>query len=45
MPSHWDRSDTLHIIIDLSASALTTGDHQLRISTRNGITADMTFSY
>ena len=45
VPSPWNRSDTLHIIIDLSASALTTGDHQLRVSTRNGITADMTFSY
>ena len=40
----WNRSDTLHIIIDLSASALTAGDHQLRVSTRNGITADMTFT-
>ena len=44
VPSPWDRSDTLHIIIDLSASALTVGDHQLRVTTRNGITADMTFS-
>ena len=43
--SSWNRSDTLHIIIDLSASALTTGDHQLRVSTRNGITTDMTFSH
>ncbi len=42
--SSWDRSDTLHIVIDLSASALTVGDHQLRVSTRNGITADMTFA-
>ncbi len=42
--SSWNRSDTLHIIIDLSASALIAGDHQLRVSTRNGITADMTFS-
>ena len=45
VPSPWNRSDTLHIIIDLSASALTTGDHQLRVSTRNGISADITFSY
>lgn len=43
--SSWNRSDTLHIIIDLSASALTTGDHQVRVSTRNGVTADITFSY
>ena len=40
----WNRGDTLHIIIDLSASALATGDHQLRVSTRNGIIADKTFS-
>ncbi len=45
VPSPWNRGDTLHIIIDLSASALTTGDHQLRVTTRNAITADLTFSY
>ena len=44
--SSWNRSDTLHIVITLPAgSPLTTGDHKLRISTRNGITADLTFSY
>ena len=44
--SSWNRSDTLHIVITLPAgSPLTTGDHKLRISTRNGITTDLTFSY
>jgi len=43
--SPWNRSDTLHIVITLPvASPLTTGDHQLRVSTRNGITADITYS-
>ena len=41
----WDRGDTLHMIITLPvASPLVVGDHQLRVSTRNGITADTTFS-
>ena len=43
--STWDRSDTLHIVITLSAgNALVSGDHKLRVSTRNGIVADKTFS-
>ena len=42
--SVWNRSDTLHIVIDLTGSALAVGDHKLRLSTRNGITADLTFS-
>ena len=42
--SAWNRSDTLHIVIDLTSSALTVGDHRLRVSTRNGITTDLTFS-
>ena len=41
----WNRGDTLHIEITLSAgNALGTGDHVLRVSTRNGIISDMTFS-
>ncbi len=43
--SDWNRSDTLHIVITLpAASPLAAGDHKLRVSTRNGVTADMTFS-
>ena len=42
--SDWNRSDTLHIVIDLSGSALAAGDHMLRVSTRNGVTDDKTFS-
>ena len=43
--SPWNRSDTLHMVITLpAASPLTTGDHRLRVSTRNGIVADKIFS-
>ena len=43
--SAWNRSDTLHIVITLpAASPLATGDHLLRVSTRNGVVDDMTFS-
>ena len=40
----WNRSDTLHIVITLGVGLLE-GDHQLRVSTRNGVTDDMTFSW
>ena len=43
--SAWNRSDTLHIVVTLpAASPLAAGDHMLRVSTRNGVTADLTFS-
>ena len=43
--SSWNRGDTLHMVITLpAASPLATGDHRLKVSTVNGITADMTFS-
>ncbi len=45
LSSPWNRSDTLHIVITLPvASPLAVGDHRLRVSTRNGIVADKTFS-
>ncbi len=44
LSSPWNRSDTLHIVITLVASPLVVGDHRLRVSTRNGIVADKTFS-
>ena len=43
--SPWNRSDTLHIVITLPvASPLVVGDHRLRVSTRNGIVSDESFS-
>lgn len=39
----WKRGDTLHIVITL-ADALAAGDHSLRVSTPNGVTADKFFS-
>ena len=40
----WNRADTLHVGVNLSASdAIGTGDHVLRFSTPNGITAQKTF--
>ncbi len=43
--STWNRSDTLHLVVTLpAANPLITGDHRLRVSTRNGIVADKTFS-
>lgn len=45
LSSPWNRSDTLHIVITLPpGSPLAAGDHRLRVSTRNGIVADKTFS-
>jgi len=45
LSSPWNRSDTLHMVITLPvASALGPGDHRLKVSTRNGIVADKTFS-
>ena len=45
LSSSWNRSDTLHMVITLPvASPLAAGDHQLKVSTRNGIVADKTFS-
>ena len=45
LSSPWNRSDTLHMVITLPvASPLTSGDHRLRVSTRNGVVADKTFS-
>ena len=41
----WNRGDTLHIVVTLPAgSPLATGDHVLRVGTRNGIISDKTFS-
>lgn len=41
----WNRGDTLRITIKLSsADKVQTGDHVLRVSTPNGITADKAFS-
>jgi len=41
----WSRGDTLHVVITLpSASPLATGDHSIRVSTPNGVTADKFFS-
>ena len=43
--SPWNRGDTLHLGITLPAgSPLTTGDHTLRVSTPNGVTAEKFFS-
>ena len=39
----WKRGDTLHMVITL-ATALAAGDHSLRVSTPNGVTADKFFS-
>ena len=40
----WSRGDTLHIAIILPVgNPLTTGDHSLRISTSNGVTAEKLF--
>ena len=45
LSSPWNRSDTLHMVITLPVgSPLAVGDHQLKVSTRNGIVADKTFS-
>lgn len=41
----WNRGDTLHMVITLpAASPLVAGDHTLRVSTPNGISADKFFS-
>ena len=43
--SPWNRGDTLHMGITLPAGVpLTMGDHTLRVSTPNGITAEKFFS-
>ncbi|MBC8281729.1 MAG: hypothetical protein H8E48_13170 [Chloroflexi bacterium] len=43
--SIWNRGDTLHIVVTLPAgSPLASGDHRLRVSTRNGIVTDKIFS-
>ena len=43
--SSWNRGDTLHLGITLAAGdPLATGDHTLRVSTPNGITAEKFFS-
>ena len=43
--SSWDRDETLHLVVTLPvASPLAAGSHQLRVSTPNGVTADLTFS-
>ena len=43
--SPWNRGDTLHLGITLAAGApLAVGDHTLRISTPNGVTAEKFFS-
>ena len=43
LSSPWNRADTLHMVITLTV-ALAVGDHQLKVSTRNGVVADKTFS-
>ena len=41
----WQRGDTLHMVITLPvASPLVAGDHTLRVSTPNGVSADKFFS-
>ena len=41
----WNRGETLHIAITLPAgSPLVSGDHMIRVSTPNGITAERAFS-
>ena len=43
--SGWNRGDTLHLAITLAAGApLGLGDHSLRVSTPNGVTAEKFFS-
>ena len=39
----WSRGDTLHIVISPSP-IVAAGNHVLRVSTPNGITAEKTFS-
>ena len=41
----WNRGDTLHITIDLSADALTAGNYLLRVSTPNGTISEHIFEY
>ena len=42
---NWNRGDTLHIKVILpSANPLVIGDHVIRVSTPNGVSADKTFS-
>ena len=43
--SAWNRGDTLHLTITLAAGTpLALGDHTLRVSTPNGVTAEKFFS-
>ena len=43
--ARWNRGDTLHIKVFLpAANPLTTGDHVIRVTTHNGVSADQTFS-
>ena len=41
----WNRGDTLHIIIDLSADPLTEGNYLLRVSTPNGTISERIFEF
>lgn len=43
--ARWDRAQTLHIMVTLPAGdPLAVGDHVIRVSTPNGVSADKTFS-
>lgn len=43
--ARWDRGQTLHIRVTLPAgNPLASGDHVIRVSTPNGVSADQTFS-
>ena len=43
--TEWNRGDTLHIIIDLSADPLTEGNYLLRVSTPNGTISERIFEF
>ena len=41
----WNRGDTLHITIDLSADPLTAGNYLIRVSTPNGTISEHIFEF